>query len=61
MEINNDFEIEDIVFLKHDVEQKPRMINEIIITKFNVLYGLISGTEISNHYSYELSKEKKIY
>lgn len=61
MIIDNDFKIEDIVFLKHDVDQKPRMINAIVIQKYSILYEVISGTEVSNHYSYELSYDKKIY
>ena len=61
MKIDNDFNIEDIVFLKHDIEQKPRMIINIIIDKYCVMYELISGTEYSKHYSFELSKDKIIY
>ena len=61
MIIDNDFNIEDIVFLKHDVEQKPRMIYAITITKSDIMYELISGTEVSTHYSFELSKDKVIY
>ena len=61
MKIENDFSIEDIVYLKHDVEQKPRMIYAITITKTEIMYELISGTEISTHYGFELSNEKIIY
>lgn len=61
MTINNNFNIEDIVYLKHDVEQKPRMIINIIIDKYCVMYELISGTDYSKHYSFELSKDKIIY
>lgn len=61
MEINNNFNIEDIVYLKHDVEQYPRMITTIIIDKYCVMYEVISGTDVSKHYSYELSKEKIIF
>jgi hypothetical protein len=61
MKIENDFSIEDIVYLKHDIEQKPRMIHAIVITKYNVMYECISGTEVSTHYSFELSNQKRVY
>lgn len=61
MQIDNDFTFEDIVFLKHDYEQKPRMIYAITITKNDIMYELISGTEVSTHYGVELSKEKVIF
>lgn len=61
MEINNNFNIEDVVYLKHDVEQMPRMITAIIIDKYCIMYEVISGTEVSQHYGYELSKEKTIF
>ena len=56
--IENDFNIEDIVFLKHDDEQKPRMVNAIIINKHHIQYEVISGIQVSIHNSYELSKDK---
>ena len=59
--IPNDFSIEDIVYLKHDVEQKPRMVITICISKDHVLYELISGTEVSNHFGFEMSKTKAIF
>ena len=61
MSIENDFNIEDMVFLKHDIEQKPRMIVSITIDKYCVMYELISGIEVSKHYLFEMSKEKIIY
>jgi hypothetical protein len=59
--IENDFNIEDIVFLKHDAEQLPRIVNSIIINKHHIQYEVISGVEVSIHNSYELSKDKTIY
>lgn len=61
MKINNDFNIEDIIFLKHDVEQLPRMIIEIRIRKEDILYEVQSGVVISSHHSFEMSKEKTIF
>ena len=61
MKIQNDFSIEDIVYLKHDVEQRPRMVYAITITKSEIMYELISGIEASTHYGFELSTDKIIY
>jgi hypothetical protein len=60
MRVENDFDIEDIVYLKHDIEQKPRMILSIIIDKYCIMYEIVSGTEYSKHYSFELSKDKNL-
>lgn len=59
--LDSDFSIKDTVFLKHDVEQKPRMITAIVIQENGILYELISGSEVSNHYGWELQTEKSIY
>lgn len=61
MTIENNFNIEDIVYLIHDVEQRPRMIIQIIIRKYDILYELQSGIEISSHHDFELSKTKTFY
>lgn len=51
----------EIVFLVHDEEQKPRMILSTIIINESVMYELISGTEVSNHFSHELSRIKQVF
>lgn len=61
MEIPNNFNIEDIVYLKHDIEQLPRMIIEIHIRKYDIIYMIQSGQEISHHHDFELSKTKIIF
>ncbi|TDO68749.1 hypothetical protein EV143_12011 [Flavobacterium chryseum] len=48
--IENNFSIEDIVYLKHDIEQLPRMIIEIRIKKYDILYEVQSGINISVHH-----------
>ena len=55
------FQIKDIVYLKHDAEQLPRMITSINITDSVVMYEVISGIEVSTHYGFELSKEKIVF
>lgn len=56
--VENNFSIEDIVYLKHDPEQLPRMIIEIRIRKYDILYEVQSGTNISSHHDFELSTSK---
>ena len=61
MQIANDFNIEDIIYLKHDIEQLPRMVVEIRIQKECIIYEVQSGTEISSHHSFEMSKTKVVW
>jgi hypothetical protein len=61
MNIPNEYEIQDIVYLRHDIEQLPRMVVAIIWDGHKVMYELISGTTASQHYSYEISNIKIIY
>lgn len=61
MVLENEFEIEDVVYLRHDIEQHPRMVTAIIWDGHKIMYEVISGTQPSNHYYYELSKIKTIY
>ena len=60
-EIGNFFNIEDIIYLKHDIEQLPRMIIEVVLRKHDIMYGLQCGPEMTYHSDYEMSKEKTIY
>lgn len=60
IKIENDFNIRDVVYLKHDIDQKKRFITAIVIQESGVLYECISGIEISNHYGWELSTEKDV-
>lgn len=59
--IPNNFNIEDIIYLKHDVEQLPRMVIEIHIRKYDIIYEVQSGLDISAHHDFEMSKTKTIY
>lgn len=55
------FDTKEIVYLIHDIEQLPRMITSINVTEENVMYEVISGTQVSTHFSFELSKTKTVY
>lgn len=61
LSINNEYSIENIVYLKHDIEQFPRMVTAIIWDGHKIMYEVISGTQASQHYEFELSPVKTIY
>lgn len=61
MNIPNQYNIEDILYLKHDIEQLPRMVSYIVWDGNKVMYEVICGTLSSRHYEYELSNVKTIY
>ena len=61
MEIKNEFNIKDIIFLRHDIEQLPRMVTGIIWDGHKIMYEVITGTTASQHYEFELSAIKTIY
>lgn len=58
MNIKAKFLIQEIVFLKTDPEQLPRMVTGIVIRQDTLLYCLGSGANESSHYEFEISKEK---
>jgi hypothetical protein len=59
MVINNKFEIGDTVYLITDKEQEPRLVTELIIRPGGlIVYGCSLCQETSEHYDFELSKEK---
>jgi hypothetical protein len=55
----HEFQYGEIVYLIHDSEQIPRMV--INLTIFPILtYTLKAGTECSDHYEEEISREKLV-
>lgn len=58
MTIDNKFEIEDLVFLITDTEQKIRIVTGIQINKNGILYRLAEGKEDSWHYDFEIATDK---
>lgn len=60
MVIDNKFNIGDIVYVVTDPDQMGRIITSFEVTPGNVLiYRCYCGTVNSNHYDFELSKEKE--
>jgi len=51
------FDIGDIVFLKTDSEQLPRVITGILMRPNGFLYYLSNSTNETSHYEIEISKE----
>ncbi len=60
-QIVNDFSIKDLVFLIHDPEQLPRMIIGYRVDESGLVWNLASGETISEHYAFEMSKNKMVY
>jgi hypothetical protein len=60
MVIQNDHNFGDIVYLKTDSDQKPRIVFAIKVYKTDVLYELACGTTTSMHYDFEISKEVNV-
>jgi hypothetical protein len=58
MRIDNKFEIEDVVFLITDIEQRQRLVTGIQISKNSIIYRLAEGTNESWHYDYEIAIDK---
>lgn len=56
-----DLSIEDIVYLKTDIDQKPRIVVSFLIDNSGTpMYGVMQETYKSFHYGIELSTEKDI-
>lgn len=59
MNINNKFELEEIVFLITDNDQQQRIITGIQVSKNGLLYRLACATTDSWHFEFEFEKDKK--
>lgn len=58
MTIKSRYDIEDIVYLKTDTDQNPQMITAITIRPGGtIVYELSSGTDTSDHYEFEISRQ----
>ena len=61
MIIDNIYEIGQVVYLKTDTDQIPRIVISISVYKGGeLLYKVASGTQTSEHYEFELSKEREL-
>lgn len=60
MVIQNCFDIGEVVYLKTDKEQYPRIVYCIKVYKNESIYELACGTITSSHYEFEISKEVNV-
>lgn len=57
--IDNKYEIGEIVFLKTDLEQLPRIVTCVkVFAQGELTYELSQGAGITQHYEFEITKEK---
>jgi hypothetical protein len=54
------FSIGEIVYLRTDVEQLPRMVISAEVGIGWVIYSLASGVNTSRHYDFEIIRERDI-
>lgn len=52
--------VTDLVYLKTDIQQLPRIVTGITISHNSISYQLNAGTEVSYHYDFEISTEKDV-
>lgn len=60
MLIDNKYSIGQVVFLKTDPDQLPRIVTQIKITSKDILYQLSICASVSDHYDYEISENKNV-
>lgn len=60
MVIENKFNIGDIVYLKTDKDQSPRMVFALVVRQGGILYEVAAGVNTSSHYDFELSAEANV-
>lgn len=60
--VDNIFEIGEIVFLKTDRDQIPRIVFGFDVSGGinQIIYRLAAGTLVSNHYDFEISREPNV-
>ena len=51
------YKLGDILYLKTDIQQYPRLVTAIIITKGDILIELSCSTIVSKHYLFEVTEE----
>jgi len=60
MTIDNKFDLKQIVYLRTDKEQLPRIVARIQIGQLGLLYCLNQGITESWHYDFEMTEEKDV-
>jgi len=60
MTIKPKFTIGELVYLKTDPEQSPKIVTHIIISCLGITYEISENGSSSNHYDIELTVEKNV-
>lgn len=60
MTIENKFKLKQVVYLKTDQDQKPRIVTSITIKPNDLLYEVSCGSDASDHFDFEMSAEKDV-
>ena len=60
MVIENKYEIGQTVYLVTDEDQLPRKVFAIIVEPYGLIYKLVHGTFVSEHYDFEINEEKQL-
>lgn len=60
MKFESKYDIGQIVYLKTDIDQRERIVQEIKFDYAGALYTIMFGTETSYHYDIELSTQRNI-
>lgn len=53
-----EYEHEEIVYLKTDIERRPRLIIGWVVDTTCIMYTIMQGIERSTHYEFELTRDK---
>lgn len=53
-----DFELGQLVYLKTDTDQLPRIVTAIIVKPNLLVYELSQSDKTSDHYAFEISSER---
>lgn len=57
MNVNNKYELGQLVYLRHDQMQSERMVTSFIVGRYDIIYKLTCGLDISQHYDKERFEE----
>jgi hypothetical protein len=55
------FMIGELVYLTTDPEQLQRFVTGIVIRPNDIIYELACGKDLSNHYEFEMTKDKTVF
>lgn len=57
--LNPQFNIEEVVYLKHDPDRLPRIVTRYIVSKCSLIYEIAMGERVSTHYDFEITNDLK--